>query len=440
MRLLNATTLRLKQFARDIPPYAILSHTWGDEEVTFQEITASPDDAKQKNGFAKMLGCCRQARADMLDWVWIDTCCIDKTSSAELSEAINSMYAWYRDSEICYAFLEDVPAAASRDFPLTDSTEFRHARWFTRGWCLQELIAPRTVEFLANDWSDIGTKLSLCELIEEITAIRTEVLIDRDLERCCIAEKMSWASKRITTRVEDVAYCLLGIFDVNMPMLYGEGEKAFYRLQEEIIKHSKDDYTYLLWTYLPYQRRGPWAGIRTSPVMAPHPECFNRHGLHVSSGGYLAYKHLSRFRVSHSSCLPEALREYPWPWQPPQMTSRGLWAWVATKLLAVAASEVTRRLLWSGCHDCNRHGGYVCIELVLDPGTEGYMRSHDRLQVHLLHARELEGIEVSEMYLSSTIAIPWKWRSIAYITPPFPLEMDVFLSSSSADLAVCLIE
>jgi hypothetical protein len=158
MRLLNTTTLPLTEFNHHIPPYAIPSHKWGDQEVTFPEIN-SPD--RKKHGWAKIARCCRQARLDGLDWAWIDPCCIDKTSSAELSEAINSMYAWYAGSWICYAYLKDVPAPRSPESPL-DESKFRVARWFTRGWCLQELIAPSRVEFYAKDWTEIGTKLSLC--------------------------------------------------------------------------------------------------------------------------------------------------------------------------------------------------------------------------------------------------------------------------------------
>ncbi|KAK3309476.1 heterokaryon incompatibility protein-domain-containing protein [Chaetomium strumarium] len=196
----------------DRPPYAILSHTWGPEEVTFQDIT-SPERA-QKKGFAKIEGCCRRARADGLHWVWVDTCCIDKTSSAELSEAINSMYAWYRDSAVCYVYLKDV--VKGDGFPLED---FLSARWFTRGWCLQELIAPRAVEFYATDWSEIGTKFSRCEDIERRTSIPRSVLLRQDLDQCSIAQKTSWASERQTTRIEDEAYCLLGLFGVHMPLL-----------------------------------------------------------------------------------------------------------------------------------------------------------------------------------------------------------------------------
>ena len=155
MRLLNAKTLKLAQFPRDTPQYAILSHTWGGQEVSYHEIER-PMIRKHKKAFAKIIGCCRQALKDTLEWAWIDTCCIDKTSSAELSEAINSMYTWYRGSEICYVYLQDVPDLA-QGFPLQ---HFRSARWFTRGWCLQELIAPLAVEFYTAGWRDIGTKFS----------------------------------------------------------------------------------------------------------------------------------------------------------------------------------------------------------------------------------------------------------------------------------------
>ncbi|KAK4125716.1 HET-domain-containing protein [Parathielavia appendiculata] len=167
MRLLNAKTLELAQFAGEIPPYAILSHTWGAEEVSFSDIT-SPERDKKK-GYAKILGCCRQALMDTLEWVWVDTCCIDKTSSAELSEAINSMFAWYQGAQVCYVHLEDV--LASHPGFVFPEQEFRAARWFTRGWCLQELIAPATLEFYTADWHNIGSKFSLCGLIEEIATI-----------------------------------------------------------------------------------------------------------------------------------------------------------------------------------------------------------------------------------------------------------------------------
>jgi hypothetical protein len=238
MRLLNSTTLKLHEFiGSQIPPYAILSHTWGEEEVSFQELQGG--NAVEKKGFEKIKRCCEIATEDGFEYAWVDTCCIDKTSSAELSEAINSMYRWYQKAEVCYAFLSDVP---SDEDPDKEGSAFRKSRWFTRGWTLQELIAPLHVQFLGRDWKDIGSKLSLQNVISEITKIQTGALLGEErLANFSVAQKMSWASNRVTTREEDIAYCLMGIFDINMSMLYGEGTKAFIRLQEQIITNSEDD-------------------------------------------------------------------------------------------------------------------------------------------------------------------------------------------------------
>lgn len=170
-------------------------------------------------------------------------CCIDKTSTAELSEAINSMFSWYKNAWVCYAYLSDVPDDADLS---GHTSSFALSRWFTRGWTLQELIASPDVIFYSVNWQSLGSKLGLCDLLTKITGIDEEVLKYRNLESTCVAKKMSWAANRKTTRIEDTAYCLLGIFDVSMPLLYGEGAKAFTRLQEEIMKVS-DDQTLFAW-------------------------------------------------------------------------------------------------------------------------------------------------------------------------------------------------
>ncbi|KAH7090417.1 HET domain-containing protein, partial [Paraphoma chrysanthemicola] len=236
MHLLNTSSLKLKTFLTTIPPYAILSHTWDEDEVSFDDI--NKPHAATLRGYEKIKLSCTQAVLDGYEWIWIDTCCIDKKSSAELSEAINSMYMWYWDAEICYAYLSDVPGR-----------KFVEARWFTRGWTLQELLAPTVVEFYTRDpvWRRIGTKLSLACEIECATEIQKTYLLDRrTIQQACVGEKFSWASKRITTRSEDIAYCLLGLVGVNMPLLYGEGAKAFHRLQLEIIKENTD-HTIFAW-------------------------------------------------------------------------------------------------------------------------------------------------------------------------------------------------
>ncbi|KAK7468938.1 hypothetical protein VKT23_003433 [Stygiomarasmius scandens] len=259
MRLLNATIttkLVIKEFLTDIPPYAILSHTWGDGEVTFQDVQHDPTTLP---GFLKVRGACEHARNYNFEWIWIDTCCIDKTSSAELSEAINSMYRYYEASEVCYVYLPDV---SSTD----DLTEFGRSRWFTRGWTLQELLAPSHVVFLNQNWVEIGTRWSLSATIFSITSIPIDVFEEGySPGRFSIAQRMSWAASRETTRPEDAAYCLMGIFGVSMPPIYGEGsERAFMRLQQEIIKIS-DDRSIFAWTAPQEEKRFSRGMLARSP-------------------------------------------------------------------------------------------------------------------------------------------------------------------------------
>lgn len=240
MHLINVDTLELEYFVSDPPPYAILSHTWGNEELTFADITSSDaESSKQKAGYRKIKLTCDQARKDKVQYAWIDTCCINKDSSAELSEAINSMYQWYGNSEFCYAYLEDAAPPSDRGM-LRDSLE--KCKWLTRGWTLQELLAPSEVIFYGSEWSELGRKTEICDILHNVTGIPQDVLRkERPFEDISVAARMSWAATRQTKRKEDLAYCLIGIFDVNMPLLYGEGGKAFIRLQEEIMNQVQDD-------------------------------------------------------------------------------------------------------------------------------------------------------------------------------------------------------
>ncbi|KAK2608367.1 hypothetical protein QQS21_003052 [Conoideocrella luteorostrata] len=234
----------VEEFTYDhIPEYAILSHRWGRYELTLKDVQ---DRIWEKEWFCEyehLLGslnkvqqCCLRAQADTYEYVWIDTCCIDKTSSAELSEAINSMFLWYQNAGKCYAYLNDVPSKAT----------FENSEWFSRGWTLQELLAPSEVYFVDQDWRDLGTKGELRQDISRCTRIPVNILAGADLESASVAQKMSWASHRRTRRVEDRAYCLMGIFGINMPLLYGEGERAFIRLQEEIMR-VLDDHSLFAW-------------------------------------------------------------------------------------------------------------------------------------------------------------------------------------------------
>ncbi|KAK3382558.1 heterokaryon incompatibility protein-domain-containing protein, partial [Lasiosphaeria ovina] len=249
MWLLNARTRRLKLFMSDtqVPRYAILSHTWGDDEVSFNDWrTLGPEAVAEKDGFTKIDYCCKQAVDDGLSWAWIDTCCIDKTSSAELSEAINSMFRWYKNASACYAYLSDVGTIASTDRARIER-QLAQSRWFTRGWTLQELLAPQNLVLLSKDWIPIGTKAGLRDVLSSITGIEDEFLCGGSLDEASVAKRMSWAATRQTSRVEDMAYCLMGIFDINMPLLYGEGMKAFRRLQEEIMRSNPRDHTLFAW-------------------------------------------------------------------------------------------------------------------------------------------------------------------------------------------------
>ncbi|KPM39511.1 hypothetical protein AK830_g7037 [Neonectria ditissima] len=243
MWLIDVVDFSLKSFHDPPPRYAILSHTWGEDEVVFRDM----DDihrAQQKSAWKKIQLTCSEARANMLPYAWIDSCCIDKSSSAELSEAINSMLKWYQQATCCYAYLEDFEIFLSQNAATISRTAFNQlaqCRWFTRGWTLQELIAAPEVVFFSRTWQTIGTKETLKHDIAEITGIDKEVLESMAyMSGLPVGRRMSWAAKRHTTRVEDMAYCLMGIFNVNMPLLYGEGEKAFVRLQEEIAKQHRD--------------------------------------------------------------------------------------------------------------------------------------------------------------------------------------------------------
>ncbi|KAI0896648.1 heterokaryon incompatibility protein-domain-containing protein [Annulohypoxylon nitens] len=242
MWLINIHSLELELFVGNrIPEYAILSHRWGDKEASFEKFQSRQYDSRE-GGYEKIWNFCAQVAEGKgsINYAWVDTCCIDKRSSAELSESINSMFKWYRDAQICYVYLSDADDQAP-----DIEYELRKSQWFLRGWTLQEIVAPREILFFSKTWGLLGSKSKL------------------PLYRASIAQRMSWASCRSTTREEDIAYSLLGIFDINMPLLYGEGSKAFTRLQEEIIKQTKDD-SILAWGYnLPRNR-----------ALAAHPSWF----------------------------------------------------------------------------------------------------------------------------------------------------------------------
>ncbi|KAK3059031.1 hypothetical protein LTR09_000597 [Extremus antarcticus] len=319
MWLLDVETRKLQYFnsERNVSGgYAILSHTWGDNELTFDHIDL--EDAANGPGYKKIDLTCRQALKDGYRYAWIDTICIDKRSSAELSEAINSMFRWYNAAKVCYVYLQDVEDDTSRssedgtEMSVETMQQFRSSRWFTRAWTLQELIAPLRVLFYDRGWSLLGDKYLFRTIISDITNIDRLVLRDsRRLKHMSVAKRMSWAAKRSASREEDEAYALLGLFDVAMPMLYGEGgQKAFRRLQEEIIRTS-GDHSILAWipwddssrteesdsvraTFRPELLSISPYGFRDAQNIvswdSPRPETFelSYHGLRIS---LLTYEH-----------------------------------------------------------------------------------------------------------------------------------------------------
>ena len=322
MRLLDTGTGEFveRRGPEHIAKFAILSHTWDEKgEQTYQELrdiqkrhapgrypldlrSHHPRNAEYHDGpriyaqhrssfstqpsyhpspartvwsdpelSPKIRNACAVARANGYQYLWIDSCCIDKTSSSELSEAINSMYQWYADAEVCYAFLADVPADEDH---AREGSHFRRSRWFTRGWTLQELIAPAHVVFFTMDWNFMGSKQSLAYLVTQITGINYNALLRVEpLTEFSVAQRLSWAARRQTTRVEDRAYSLLGIFDINMPTLYGEGNRAFRRLQEEIMRRIPDQ-SLFAWTFTPQTTRLHGSDA-TMTELEPGPSDFN---------------------------------------------------------------------------------------------------------------------------------------------------------------------
>ena len=263
MRLIHTTNFTFKEVLvgetswNHFPPaYAILSHCWTAEEISHHEFLNACSGERSGPGWTKILDCCVLAKSFGYEWAWIDTCCIDKSSSAELSEAINSMFWWYKQAGVCIVFLSD----------LQQKGDLSRCRWFTRGWTLQELLAPNQIYFYDADLSYVGSKKTLADELVSITQIPVEYLTGMyQLQDASVAQRMSWASSRSTTRIEDTAYCLLGLFDVSMPLLYGEGRKAFQRLQQTII-NQLDDESIFAWS-------SGWTGSSRG-MLAWHPSAF----------------------------------------------------------------------------------------------------------------------------------------------------------------------
>lgn len=321
MHLINTRTLELKEFISNTEvSYAILSHVWVQgEEVAFKDFRKQRN--RQLSGYHKIKQFCELAARDGHAWAWVDSCCIDKRSSAELSEAINSMFTWYHDSMMCYAHLSDFSLEQAWEAGrMPDSDEKRMelvskevdsidcqllvaSKYFTRGWTLQEMLAPRKLTFVDCKWRAFGTRASLARPIEAVTGISdTFLMMPRSFRYASFAERMSWSVSRKTTRTEDVAYCLLGLVDVHLPLLYGEGVKAFDRFYQELCRSTRwsDDFSIFLWN--------PDDRLRTAPTLDTVPPDLN---MPHSPAEFLTgrnYLTLNQSRFTQSDLYKDELR------------------------------------------------------------------------------------------------------------------------------------
>ena len=267
IHIVHTTKIELCEFTeKQTPDYAILSHTWNNSEISFSELSKMVAGSGPPMD-SKVTKCCELAASKGWNYVWIDTCCIDKTSSAELSEAINSMFRWYQNASACYAYLVDVDTLNP-----TWELQFRNSRWFKRGWTLQELLAPSYVDFYDCEWRKIGSKDTLDDDILLATGIESDHLFNHRI--ASTAQKMFWASERETTRTEDLSYCLLGLFDINMTPIYGEGSNAFIRLQQKIAKKT-DDESLFAWND---PDPGPDSPLNLTGMFAKSPKAFAQSG------------------------------------------------------------------------------------------------------------------------------------------------------------------
>jgi hypothetical protein len=295
MHLLKTDTYKIIYVSGKTPQYAILSHRWEPEEITFrtfnsqalQDASLRSFDDRLRPSAVKIQRACAKARQQGFDYIWIDTCCIDKSSSEELRTALNSMYKWYREAAVCYTFLNDVAFSRIGDNMFDSYRKDRQGKsseWFERGWTLQELLVPQKMEFYDTHWTFMGTRNELADLVSRVAGIRPEYLNGQlSFRKASIATKMSWMAGRTTREVEDIAYSLLGIFNVNLTPQYGEGVKAFSRLQDAImLDYGAFDESLFAWVWPHdgqlkcYRDGGRVPRVTNSKwgLLAPSPDCF----------------------------------------------------------------------------------------------------------------------------------------------------------------------
>ena len=287
MRLLNSKTFELRNFDNSpSPKYAIFSHRWYEDELKYEDFRAQDllDGTNSGRAYDKVRNACRIARDNHFEWIWIDSCCINKASSEETSSSINSMFKWYQEADVCYVYLFDVQYRDNRASNIESFTSNgvhgKASEWFERGWTLQELLAPRSMMFFDASWEPIGTRVQLAKEISSVTGIDARYLDGTETFRSAsVAKRLSWQSHRRTTKAEDIAYTLVGILGVSLAPMYGEGSQAFMRLQEAFLNRYPDE-SLFAWmapsSWLPRHaqrwRDGEWG------LLAPSVACFRESG------------------------------------------------------------------------------------------------------------------------------------------------------------------
>ncbi|XPT00388.1 hypothetical protein M3J09_009542 [Ascochyta lentis] len=323
MNLLKTDTYEVVRASGSTPRYAILSHRWESEEITFDIMKTIKPSAMRSPSFssipaslrasaAKIRGACAIAQQQGFGHIWIDTCCIDKTKSEELRYALNMMFKWYQNAAVCYTYFNDITFSAPNERMFMSDRNDRRGQaseWFERGWTLQELLAPREMQFYDKRWKFMGTRGELAKLVGRVSGISPEYLNrTRDLNDASCAMKMSWMAGRVTQKVEDVAYSLIGLFDIHLDPIYGEGTRSFIRLQEAIMtEFGRFDESLFAWerpqgSMLRCFQSEPRVHVfehNKWGLLAPSPDCFKRSGNIFVKKDLIKMRPAGGFRRSH---------------------------------------------------------------------------------------------------------------------------------------------
>lgn len=391
----------------NIPPYAILSHTWQGEEVTLADLKDSPNGGRDKKGYKKLLFCAQQAALDGLEYFWVDSCCIDRSNSVALEDAINSLFYCYRNAAKCYIYLSDISTPdweeTSKKSDCRWQSAFRKSKWFARSWTLQELLAPRSAEFFSCEGQKLGDKNTLRQTLHEITGIATQALEGRPLAHFSVRERLLWAANRGATLEEDQVYSLLGIFGIKMTMMYGEGSwNACLRFWDEIFRRI-EDYTILLCT-----RPSDTDNDQQSAVwdlLAPPPTLSVERIKDTSEKlEWLSVERHSLLDLASTEHLASHLPSSINVLQRPEITTHGLRMSLFVKNFGpdlICWTYCTQESNWTTYAVCTRVVSVSQEKLANAPHLKGYASG----EVYHVDVRRLKGFEQKTIYLA--MKEPW---------------------------------